>query len=71
MSSLQELITDLKAAGANENTVRLAMNCYELGKADEREACALICEDTWVEPGDLQVERCTEAAEKIRARGQS
>ncbi len=34
MTKLQELITDLKAAGANENTIRLAMNCYELGKAD-------------------------------------
>lgn len=29
--TLQELITDLKAAGANENTLQLAMNCYELG----------------------------------------
>lgn len=29
--TLQELITDLKAAGANENTMQLAMNCYELG----------------------------------------
>jgi len=34
--TLQELITDLKAAGANENTVRLAMNCYELGQQDAR-----------------------------------
>lgn len=32
--TLQELITDLKAAGANANTIRLAMNCYELGKGD-------------------------------------
>jgi hypothetical protein len=32
--TLDELITDLKAAGANENTLRLAMNCYELGKAE-------------------------------------
>lgn len=32
--TLQELITDLKAAGANENTICLAMNCYELGKGD-------------------------------------
>lgn len=31
--TLDELITDLKAAGANENTLRLAMNCYELGVA--------------------------------------
>lgn len=48
MSSLQELITDLKAAGANENTVRLAMNCYELGKTDEREACANDKADSFV-----------------------
>lgn len=32
--TLQELITDLKAAGANENTMQLAMNCYELGLAN-------------------------------------
>lgn len=54
--TLQELITDLKAAGANENTVRLAMNCYQIGRMEvvyahtsevvqtaiamEREACA-------------------------------
>jgi hypothetical protein len=30
--TLQELITDLKAAGANDNTLRLALTCYELGK---------------------------------------
>lgn len=29
--TLDELITDLKAAGANANTMQLAMNCYELG----------------------------------------
>lgn len=38
--TLEELITDLKAAGANENTLRLAMNCYELGQKEEREDCA-------------------------------
>jgi hypothetical protein len=32
--TLQELITDLKAAGANDNTMQLAMNCYELGLAN-------------------------------------
>ena len=37
--------------------------------AKEREACALICEKTWVEPGDAQVENCHEAAASIRARG--
>lgn len=36
--TLQELITDLKAAGANDNTLHLALNCYELGKADANEA---------------------------------
>lgn len=43
--TLQELITDLKAAGCNDNTLRLAMNCYELGQADENEACAKLVED--------------------------
>lgn len=39
--TLQELITDLKAAGANENTMQLAMNCYELGLANaQREPLA-------------------------------
>ena len=35
----------------------------------EREACAKICDETWVEPGDMQVETCHEAAALIRARG--
>ena len=30
--TIDELVTDLKAAGANDNTIRLAMNCYELGE---------------------------------------
>jgi hypothetical protein len=34
--TLDELITDLKAAGANENTIKLAMNCYEFGQSDAR-----------------------------------
>lgn len=34
--TLDELITDLKAAGVNENTLRLAMNCYELGLKNSR-----------------------------------
>lgn len=37
--------------------------------AAEREACAKICEETFVEPGDMQVESCGAAADKIRARG--
>lgn len=41
----------------------------EKAAAKEREACALICEKTWVEPGDAQVENCHEAAASIRARG--
>lgn len=35
--TLLELITDLKAAGANENTIKLAMNCYEIGVEKGRE----------------------------------
>ena len=37
--TLAELITDLKAAGANENTVRLAMNCYRLGLIHSADLC--------------------------------
>jgi len=36
--------------------------------AAEREACAAICDVTYVEPGDMQVESCHEAALIIRAR---
>ena len=43
--TLQELITDLKAAGANENTMRLAMNCYVQGMVNERDACAQLLDE--------------------------
>lgn len=36
--TLQELITDLKAAGANENTIQLARNCYDLGRDEATES---------------------------------
>ena len=35
--TLEELIIDLRAAGLNDNTIRLAMNCYELGRKEQRE----------------------------------
>lgn len=38
--TLETLISDLKAAGANENTIRLAMNCYEQGAEDLRKRLA-------------------------------
>lgn len=43
--TLAELITDLKAAGANENTVRLAMNCWTAGQLDMREKASKLMED--------------------------
>lgn len=82
--TLAELITDLKAAGANENTVRLAMNCYQLGREEvvyagpselvqmaietEREACAKECEHTALRMGSEWMAQ--HCAEAIRARGQ-
>jgi Flp pilus assembly CpaE family ATPase len=45
--TLQELITDLKAAGANDNTLHLALNCYELGQRDEREAVLQMSVEHW------------------------
>jgi len=35
--TLQDMIAELKAAGANKNTLLLAMNCHRLGKADAEE----------------------------------
>lgn len=65
MTALNNLITDLKAAGANENTLKLAMNCYQLGREEvifsphfaaaetarqlQRESDAKLCEDMGIE----------------------
>jgi hypothetical protein len=78
--TLQELITDLKAAGANDNTVKLAMNCYQIGRMEvvyahtnetvqtaiaiEREACAKVCDGA--HPNTLPAM----LGMQIRARGQ-
>ena len=35
--NLEELLMDLRAAGANNNTIRLAINCYEIGRKEQRE----------------------------------
>lgn len=55
--TLQELITDLKAAGANENTMQLAMNCYELGLANARNS-------TWTQTHWTEYEHSIAAAER-------
>ena len=52
-----------------DGTIEFLGSFAALVAAKEREACALICEKTWVEPGDAQVENCHEAAAAIRARG--
>lgn len=69
---LEELITDMKAAGCNDNTMQLARNFYLCGQKDEREACAVLL--------DENAKRCSENsmaqmilyanATAIRARGQ-
>ncbi len=46
----------------------MASVAWRAGQSAEREACAEICDETFVEPGDLQVDNCHEAAKKIRAR---
>jgi hypothetical protein len=40
----EEMITLLRSAGVDENAVTLAVNAWELGAEEEREACALIVE---------------------------
>ena len=38
--TLEELLMDLRAAGANTNTLQLAMNCYELGLKNGEKSAA-------------------------------
>lgn len=77
--TLEELIADLKAAGANENTMQLAINCYELGLKNatevERSACAKVAEDELGNTSALLSMPPKSAAawnimQAIRARGQ-
>lgn len=44
--TLHQLIEDLKTANVNENTIQMAINCYELGVANERAACAALCDES-------------------------
>ena len=71
--TLAELITDLKASGANDNTLRLAMNCYALGTAEEREACAKVADAISNKYAfgyyGQEVDTADEIAAAIRARG--
>lgn len=69
--TLQELITDLKAAGANDNTLHLALNCYELGQKDEREACAKVVDGIEARciAKDVDDPPLDHVAAAIRARG--
>lgn len=68
--TLDELITDLNAAGANENTIRLAMNCYALGVVREREACAKLADSHAESIGTVEDDMAKFIAAEIRARGQ-
>ena len=43
-----EMVSLLRSAGVDENAVTLAINAWEMGAEDEREACANICKE-WVE----------------------
>lgn len=67
---LEELITDLKAAGCNENTMQLARNFYLCGQKDERKACAQIA-DSWIVNVVWEVKQIAKnIGIEIRARGQ-
>lgn len=76
--TLQEIITDLKTAGANDNTLRLAMNCYLMGEVNEREACAMLAVGAKIDFAPPNIDAVTaynEAldryAESIRLRGRA
>ena len=38
------MVALLRSAGVDENAVTLAINAWEMGAEDEREECALLCE---------------------------
>jgi hypothetical protein len=48
------------------DAVQMAQNAYKNGQADEREACAKVCDDLWKD--NYTAYACAEA---IRARGQA
>jgi hypoxanthine phosphoribosyltransferase len=67
--TLQELITDLKAAGANDNTLHLALNCYELGKADANEAAnrswTMMCKKMVEDEREACAKECEHTAQRM------
>lgn len=40
---------------------------FKAGRESMREEAAKVCDETWVEPGDMQVGNCHEAARLIRS----
>ena len=40
-----EMVALLRSAGVDENAVTLATNAWEMGAEEEREACAIKCEN--------------------------
>jgi len=52
---------------ATETVASWRYKAYLAGFTAAQTRSAVICDETYVEPGDLQVAPCTEAAEKIRS----
>ena len=67
-----ELLNVLRIAGLGENAVILAGNAFDLGAEAEREECAKICENEYIDFDWAHVEQHAAeiCAESIRARGQ-
>jgi hypothetical protein len=45
----EEMVSLLRSAGIDENAVTLAVNAWDLGAEDEREECAVACEQAGVD----------------------
>ena len=65
----QEMVTLLRSACVDENAVTLAINAWEMGVEDEREECALLCEQEKINATHYSAPTQSNwLAKKIRAR---
>lgn len=64
-----EMVALLRSAGVDENAVTLAINAWEMGAEDEREECALLCEQEKINATHYSAPTQSNwLAKKIRAR---
>lgn len=72
-----DMVQVLRSVGVNENTITAMCNAFDMGVANEREACAKMCDDLQAPPhvanSDVSMWEVAsmECADAIRARGET